>query len=298
MADSLRIASYAKINYTLDVLSRRPDGYHNLASIMQVISLADEIVLTRRSEPGVILECDVPDIPADERNLAYHAADLALRAANGRAGVHIALSKRIPPQAGLGGGSSNAAYTLRGVNALLELGLLEGQLKELAATLGSDVPFFLAGGTAAVRGRGESVTPLPDGPPLWFVVVKPPENISTAWAYAALDALPERVSARATRQMEEALHSGSVERAVARMTNDFEQVVFAEHLPIALLHDDFLMARARNARLCGSGSAVFGVALSEPEARSIARLMRLKYAEVHVCRALTRAESLALGDGF
>lgn len=294
MADSLRIASYAKVNYTLDVLSRRSDGYHNLASIMQVISLADEIVLRRRPEPGIVLECNVPGIPTDERNLACRAAEMALRTANSSAGVHIVLKKRIPPQAGLGGGSSNAAYTLRGVNALLELGLLEEQLKQLAAALGSDVPFFLTGGTAAVRGRGELVTPLPDAPLLWFVVVKPPENISTAWAYAALDALPERVSARSTRQMEEAMRAGSVERVVARMTNDFEQVVFAEHLPIALLHDDLLMARARNARLCGSGSAVFGVALSESEARSIAHLMRMKYTEIHVCRALTRAESLAL----
>jgi 4-diphosphocytidyl-2-C-methyl-D-erythritol kinase len=297
VSDTLHIFSYAKLNYTLDILSRRPDGYHNLASVMQVVSLADEIELTHSPQPGVTLECDMPGIPTDENNLAYRAASLVLRAANSNAGIHIALRKRIPPQAGLGGGSSNAAYILRGVNAWLGLGLSEEQLHPLAKTLGSDVPFFLVGGTAVVRGRGEWVRPLPDGPPLWFVVVKPPENISTAWAYAALDALPERISARATRSMEEILQSGSIERVVARMTNDFEQVVLAEHLPIALLHDDLLMARARNARLCGSGSAVFGVALSEAEAQSIARLMRRKYSEVYVCRALTRAESFLLQEG-
>jgi len=294
LADSLTIASYAKVNYTLDVLGRRADGYHNLASVMQAVSLSDTITLTRRAEPGVVVECDAPGVPVDQTNLAYRAAEAALRAAGRVEGLHIRLVKRIPAQAGLGGGSSNAASALRGVNALLELGLSEARLSELAAGLGSDVPFFLVGGTAAARGRGEVLTPLPDGPALWFVIVKPEIDVSTAWAYGALGAIPDRVSARATRRMEEALRAGDVERIVARMTNDFEQVVFQEHLAIALLHDEFLMARARNARLCGSGAAVFGVTCDRAGAEEVARILRLKYPNVLVCRALTRAESLAL----
>lgn len=292
MNETLTLASYAKVNYTLDVLGPRSDGYHSLASVMQTISLADTLTLTRRAESGIQIECDAPDVPADRTNLAYRAAEAALNAAGRADGLRLRLTKRIPAQAGLGGGSSNAACALRGVNALLELGLSDARLRELAAGLGSDVPFFLVGGTAAVRGRGEILTPLPDGPPLWFVIVKPDINVPTPWAYAALDAIPDRVSARATRRMEEALRSGDVERVVARMTNDFEQVVFQEHLSIALLHDELLMARAKNARLCGSGAAVFGVACDRAGAEEVARILRLKYPRVFVCRALSRAESL------
>jgi 4-diphosphocytidyl-2-C-methyl-D-erythritol kinase len=296
LADSLTIASCAKLNYTLDILSLRPDGYHNLASVMQVVSLADSLTLTRREEPGIAIRCDAPGVPADESNLAFRAAAAALQAAGREDGLNIRLDKRIPSQAGLGGGSSNAAYILRGVNLLLKLGLSDARLLELAAGLGSDVPFFLIGGTAAVRGRGERMTALPDGPPLWFVVVKPEVNVSTAWAYAALDAMPDRISARATRRMEEAVRTGDAEQVIRRMTNDFEAVIFDKHLPLALLCDEFLMARACNARLCGSGAAVFGVARSRTEAEEVARLMRLKYPRVHVCRALARAESLALRE--
>lgn len=292
MPETITLPSYAKVNYTLDVLSLRAGGYHGIASVMQTVSLADAITLTRRAAPGVSLACDATGVPADATNLAWRAAEAALRAAGSGAGVHIRLEKRIPSQAGLGGGSSNAAYVLLGVNRLFDLGLDSPTLLHLAAELGSDVPFFLIGGTGVARGRGELLTPLPDGPPLWFVIVKPDADVSTAEAYRALDAIPDRASARATRRMEEALASGEPERVVARMSNDFEQVVFARHLPVALLHDDLLMARARNARLCGSGSAVFGVCYSEAGAREVARLIRLKYAEVHVCRALARSEAV------
>ncbi len=296
MNDHLILNSYAKVNYTLDILSARPDGYHNLASVMQTVSLADTIELTRRAAPGIVFECDAPDrsdIPTDATNLAYRAAEAALLAAGRAEGLHIRLTKRIPSQAGLGGGSSNAACTLRGVDRLLDLGLSDARLSELAAGLGSDVPFFLTGGAASVRGRGEARTPLPDGPPLWFVIVKPDVNVSTAWAYRALDAILERVSARATRRMEEMLRNNDVERIIAGMSNDFEQAIYDEHRAIMLLHDELLMARAHNARLCGSGAAVFGVALSKAEAEKVARTMRLKYTDVSICRALSRAESLA-----
>lgn len=293
----MTVCSFAKLNYTLDVLSQRPDHFHNLASVMQCISLADVIVLTEADAPGIEITCTAPGIPADETNLAYRAAEAALRAAGRNTGLHIELNKQIPSQAGLGGGSSNAAYTLRGVNELLGLNLDMATMSAIAADLGSDVPFFLTGGTAAVRGRGESVTPLPDGPPLWFVIVKPDAAVPTAWAYRKLDENPDRISARATHAMEEDLASGDVERIVSRMINDFEQVVYEEHMAIALAHDDLLMARARNARLCGSGAAVFGVAYSFSEAQRIADLVHKRYANVFVARALGREESLRLRQG-
>lgn len=292
MSRSITVSACAKVNYTLDVLSLRPDGFHGIASVMQTVSLADTITITAWGKPGIALECIDPDIPADDRNLAWRAAEAALREANREEGLRIQIEKRIPSQAGLGGGSSDAAHTLLAVDRLLGLRISKDRMAALAAGLGSDVPFFLTGGTAVARGRGEVITPLQDGPPLWFVIVKPPEDVSTGSAYGALDAIPDRQSARSTRKMEEALLAGDVDRVIARMTNDFEQAIFAEHSAIALLHDEFLMARARNARLCGSGSAVFGVTTDEPSARDVARIMRLKYQEVHVCRALTRDESL------
>jgi 4-diphosphocytidyl-2-C-methyl-D-erythritol kinase len=291
---SLTIRSYAKLNYTLDVLSPRPDGYHGIASVMQCVSLADDITLSQRDAPGVEIACSAPGVPADSTNLAVRAAEAALAAAGYRDGLRIELVKRVPAQAGLGGGSSNAAYTLIGTNALLSLDLSDDHLATLAAALGSDVPFFLTGGTAVARGRGEQLTPLPDAPLFWFVIVKPDVSISTPWAYRALDEVPDRQSTRATGRMQQLIEAGDAQGIVASLANDFERVVLTEHLPVALLCDDLTMARARNARLCGSGSAVFGIAASRDEAEAVAAVMRPENPGGHVCRALTRAESLQI----
>lgn len=291
------VQSYAKVNYTLDVLSRRDDGYHSIASVMQTVSLADTIELDDAPPPGIVFECDAPGVPNDATNLAYRAATLALEAAGCPRGLRIRLTKRVPSQAGLGGGSSNAAATLRAVSAYLDLRLEGRMLHDLAARLGSDVPFFLTGGTAACRGRGEEVSPLPDGPPLWLVIVKPTVGVSTGAAYAAMDADAGRVSARATRSMEQVLAEGDPAAVTARMVNDFEAVVLDQHPEIALLLDELTMARARCARLCGSGAAVFGVAASEADAGRIAASMRLKYDQVHVCRTVPRDEALRLEGG-
>ena len=290
MGPSITLKSYAKINLTLDVLSRRHDGYHNLASVMQTISLADRVHVVRKESPGISLHCASGAAPEGPENLVWRAAEAAMHAGRCQSGLEIVLEKRIPAQAGLGGGSSNAAAALLAVNRLLSLGLDISVLTRLAASLGADVPFFLTGGTASVRGVGERVRALPDCPPLWLVIVKPPVGVSTAAAYAALDAMPERQSARATRDMEAAIASGDRAKVVRRMTNDFERVVLEQHLEVAMAHDDLLMARAVAVRLCGSGSAVFGVAEDEAHAHAIARLLRKKYAVVHVCRTLARNE--------
>jgi 4-diphosphocytidyl-2-C-methyl-D-erythritol kinase len=296
---TLTLTACAKINLTLDVFSLRADGYHSLASIMQTIGLTDTLRLTRRSAPGIGFTCDAPEafgIPADSSNLAVRAVQAALDAAAqaGRrfeAGVEIYLEKRIPSQAGLGGGSSDAATALVGVNALLDLGLTEVILHTLAAALGSDVPFFLVGGTATARGRGENLTPLPDAPPLWLVLVKPDENVATGWAYATLDAIPDRVSHRATKRMEEALRANDTDRLIAWQSNDFELPVFTHYPNLAWLHDELRMAGALTAHLCGSGAALYGVAENEAAAQRIADLLRRRYAQVYVTRTLTRAES-------
>jgi 4-diphosphocytidyl-2-C-methyl-D-erythritol kinase len=293
---TLTVSSFAKINLTLDVFSKRADGYHSIASVMQAISLHDTLRLTRRDEAGVVFTCDaLPEdaVPTDATNLVVRAAQAALEAAETSVsgGMEIRLEKRIPAQAGLGGGSSNAAATLLGCNALLELNLSSKKLHELASSLGSDVPFFLTGGTAVARGRGENLTPLPDIPTLWLVVVKPEESVSTGWAYKELDALPERASHRGTKRMEEALRAEDHDRLLAFQSNDFEAVVFPHFPRLAFLHDELRMAGAVTAHLCGSGSALYGVAPNEATAERIASLLRTRYPRVSVARTLTRMES-------
>ncbi len=292
----LLLHAYAKINLTLDVFSKRADGYHSIASVMQSISLHDTLTLTRSAAPGIVLTCDAPAdfaVPTDESNLAFRAVKIALDAAQwrGEGGVAIHLEKKIPAQAGMGGGSSDAAAALVGVNRLLNLGLDEQKMRGLAASLGSDVPFFLLGGAAAARGRGEILTPLPDIEPFWLVVVKPDAGVSTGWAYDQLDADPNRASHRATKRFEEALQSGDRDRLIQWQSNDFELPVFAHYPDLAWLHDELRMAGAVTAHLCGSGSAIYGVAESEAQARKIASLMQAKYPRVYVAQTLSRAAS-------
>lgn len=296
--NTFTLNAYAKINYTLDVFSKRADGYHDIASVMQTISLHDTLRFTRRDEPGIVFTCkapDAPDVPTDASNLVVRAAQLVLEAAReaGRtvqSGIAIHLEKRIPSQAGLGGGSSDAATALRGTEMALELAAADLPLPTLAAQLGSDVPFFLRGGTAVARGRGEKLSALPDGPPFALVVVKPEENVSTGWAYNALDALAERKSHRATRRMEEALRRGDHDRILAFQSNDFELPVFQQHPRLAWLHDELMMAGCLTARLCGSGSALYGIASNAAQAERIAALLRPKYPRTHVAHTLSRAE--------
>ncbi len=296
----LRLRAFAKINLTLDVFSKRPDGYHGIASVMQTISLHDTLTFERTQGPGISFSCDGPEsdgLPLiSDQNIVVRAATAALSVRPIQKGVAIHLHKQIPSQAGLGGGSSDAAAALTGVNSLLGLNLLEPELHELASGIGSDVPFFLTGGTAIARGRGEQVTASADGPKLWLVVVKPDVSVSTGWAYDELDSLPDRSSNRATKRMEQAIAEGDTALVVSRTCNDFELPVFSRYPELAWLQDELLMAGAMNARLCGSGSALFGVAASEAEANRIARTLRSKYNKVYTAQTLTRSESTLFGE--
>jgi 4-diphosphocytidyl-2-C-methyl-D-erythritol kinase len=287
---SLTLPSYAKINLTLDVFSKRADGYHGVASVMQQISLHDTLTFTRTDGAGIAFTCDLPPdvpVPTDATNLVVRAAQAAFDSAERPAhGIAIHLEKRLPAQAGLGGGSSNAAIALLGTNTLMELNLTPAQLHHCAASLGSDVPFFLHGGTAVARGRGEKITPLPPAPHLSLVIIKPEENVSTGWAYGELDAIPNRTSHRATQRMEQALAEGDKGRIIAFQSNDFELPVFAHYPRLAWLHDEMLMAGALTAHLCGSGSALYAVAADDADAERIAVLLHKRYAQVFTAHTL------------
>ena len=176
------VPSPAKVNLFLEIIGRRPDGYHDIASIMQLVDLCDEVRLRRR-RTGIRVEVQGAELPAGRGNLAYRAAALLLEAAGVEGGVEIHLEKRIPVAGGLGGGSSTAAAVLIGLSRLYGLSWSQEALQKLGENLGSDVPFFLGDGLALATGRGEILTPLSAWPPQWLVLANPGLPISTAWAY-------------------------------------------------------------------------------------------------------------------
>jgi len=258
----MRIFAPAKINVFLRITGRRPDGYHLLDSLMVPINLCDEIKLeTWNVERGtwndartITVTCDEPTLPTDETNLAYKAAVLLCTEANVQARITIDLRKRIPAGAGLGGGSSDAAAVLKGLNTLLAVGFDESRLCSLAARLGADVPFFIPCRPARVQGIGEILTSLPALPPKWFVVVVPSFGVSTPWAYRRFDELPPQTDATGnmifipgqwpTKQL---------------LVNDLERAVIPTHPLIGELKEQLLQLGAESALMSGSGSSVFGM---------------------------------------
>ena len=181
--------AYAKVNLTLAVGEKRPDGYHEVVSVMQRVSLCDTLTAEQTRE-GITLTCSDPALPSGEENLAHRAASLFFRETGIAGGAALTLEKRIPSQAGLGGGSSDAASALLALRKLYASALPDTELETMAAALGSDVPFFIRGGTQLATGRGEVLSPLPPLTDGWFVIVKPTESFSTPAMYRRLDNLP------------------------------------------------------------------------------------------------------------
>ncbi|MGQ9531691.1 MAG: 4-(cytidine 5'-diphospho)-2-C-methyl-D-erythritol kinase [Desulfotomaculales bacterium] len=268
----IREAAQAKINLVLNVLSRRPDGYHEIASVMQTLALHDEVELTGEGT-GVRLTCEGLPVPCDETNLARRAALLLAARFGIRRGVRIRLTKRIPVAAGLGGGSADAAAVLRGLNRLWGLGLSPEELAGLGAELGSDVPFCVFGGTALVGGRGERVVPLPPAPPVDVVLFKPPFGVATAEVYRGLERIPG--PSGAVEAMLAALREGNPALVGRCLVNDLESVTLRWHLELALLKERLRGPGVYGALLAGSGPTVFALVADRAVAAEIgARLGR------------------------
>ena len=266
---SLRVRCPAKLNLFLEVVERRPDGYHNLDTIMQAVDLYDELEIVAQPEPELSLECSDPTLPCDERNLVLRAA-LALRQATGcRVGARFRLAKRIPMQAGLGGGSSDAAGALLGLNQAWCLGLSTESLREIAASVGSDVAFFLYGGTARCRGRGELVEPLPVSARFDYVLLFPRVGVSTAEAYGRLR-FPLTPQAPSATILLDSLLAGDVSSLGRSLFNRLEGPAFGIHPRLAEAKGR-LAASGLFQGVCmtGSGSALFG--LCRPEDAEHAR---------------------------
>lgn len=291
LMESIVLKSYAKVNLTLDVFPPRPDGYHDIRSIMQTISLHDIITIHKAPHGTIEVSVNAPGVPPGEGNLAYKAAVLVQEAAGRNLGVQIRIQKSIPVQAGLGGGSSNAAATLVGLNRLFGLGLGQERLLQIAAELGSDVPFFIIGGTVLAEGRGEILTELNDAPSLALVVVKPDIGVPTASAYSALDAITDRQPGQATEAMLTALESGRIDKIAESISNDFEQVVFPEFPFIEEISEALIDEEAEAAALCGSGSAVFGIFDDENRATEVADKLKL-FGKSFMALSIDRSEAL------
>lgn len=269
----LTVTGEAKINLTLDILGRRDDGFHEVAMVMQSIGLHDTLTLEKTCGPGIELTIDVPGLAADASNLAWRAASLMQTEYGLPGGVCIRLTKRIPIAAGLAGGSTDAAAVLRGMDALYGLHLTSAELARLGATLGSDIPFCLQGGTMLATGRGEILTRLPDLPPVWVVLAKPPISVSTAWAYKTYDASPASVHPD-TEGMKQALRDADVNGVAARLANVLECATLTKYDVIRQYKELMLQNGVKASLMSGSGPTVFGITESREIAEKTADVMR------------------------
>ncbi len=301
IAPTLTVPAFAKINWLLRVLGKRADGYHELDTIFQTISLHDTITLAVTKDSEIVLTCDDPSLSTGAENLVYRAAEaLQKRFAPKERGARIRLEKRIPAQAGLGGGASDAAVTLLALTHLWELEANRNDLQEIASSLGADVPFFLFGGTARGTGVGNNISPLPDVDEKVVLIIKPNTNISTARAYQSLNSgsltSTEAKTILSSSQPDEisgSFHSEALE-------NDFERVVF-EHAPeIERAKAALINAGAYAALLAGSGSAVFGIFDNETTREGAIQAIELEAGwRVFPCRTVGRHEyRSAMGDLF
>ena len=276
--------AYAKVNLTLDVLGKRPDGYHDLKSVMQTISLRDDIEIDIGTGKPWALRCDKEGIPCDERNLAWKAAKVYCEALRKDPnGLEIRITKRIPSEAGLGGGSADAAAVLRALNGHYGNPLSILALAELGAQVGSDVPFCVVGGTVMCEGRGERLRKLPDMPDCIFVVVKPDFSISTPELYRKID---EKVIAHRPdhREMESALLAGDLSRVAQSLCNVFDPVVTEEHLELNYLKSIFYSYGAVGYQMTGSGSAVYCMVSEFEIAAVICDMLRENYPNIYISK--------------
>jgi len=289
---SVTIRAFAKINLSLRVGDVRADGYHPVQTLLQGIDLFDTVRIVRRPGPFEI-RCETKGVPLDRTNLVWQAADV-LWQTTGRAGeprdVLVTLRKGIPMQAGLGGGSSDAAAALHGFCRIWQRRVPDGALHAMAAQLGSDVPYFLIGGTSLGLGRGEEVYPLEDLPRLWVVLALPPFGVSTSDAYAWLD--EKRLREPFSRESNET-GSGSLFPHVT-LVNDLEAPVVARHPVIGSVKERLAKSGALVAAMSGSGSAVFGVFRSAAGAARGARALTSTGVRVLTARFLPRRRAKAL----
>jgi 4-diphosphocytidyl-2-C-methyl-D-erythritol kinase len=288
---SLKLPSFAKINWFLRILGKRRDGYHELITGLQTVSLHDDLVFELLPGGEINLICDDPEIPVDETNLIVKAALALQKHLQSQFGAQIKLTKRIPTQAGLGGASSNAAIAVLALNALWDSRTLTRDLQDMCSDLGSDVPFFLGGGEAVATGTGTDVTWRSDNPKQHLIVITPNAKVSTANAYASLNAASLTTSESASILSSSLADVSSADSRQWPLRNDFERVIFEIEPEIERAKMALLEAGARGALLAGSGSSVFGVFDDEASRNRAVENVRSEAGwKVFSCETISRDE--------
>ncbi len=255
--ETLKLNAYAKINLGLDVIGRLPNGYHEVKMIMQSVGICDELTFEKQPS-GITVTTDSGELPTDENNLIYRAAKLLLDTCAVKEGVRIHLTKRIPIAAGMAGGSTDAAATLKAVNQLFRFGKTKEELMELGVKIGADVPYCILGGTALAEGIGERLTPLPPMPDCHLLVAKPDINVSTKYVYTTLDAAPILFHPDIDG-MTAAIFAGDLTGITARLGNVLETVTVPAHPIISKIKEKFLELGSDGVLMSGSGPTVFGI---------------------------------------
>ncbi len=280
--NELTVYAPAKINLALKILRRRADGYHDIQTILQKVSLYDTLSIKLTAHQGITVTADDPSIPTDSRNLAYRAADLLLKQQKITPGITIHIKKLIPAGAGLGGGSSNAAATLSGLNKLLRCKLTESDLHRLGVAIGADVPFFLYDKPSALaEGIGEQLSPVKIQIPLWLVIVFPGFSISTKWVYENYRVLTNVrkniIIFSSFKQLKTVLHI---------LSNDLENVVTQQYPEIEKIKRTLIQAGACGSLMSGSGSSVFGIFPDEHRAQEALSLLGTPASRVFIAHSL------------
>ena len=293
---SLSLPSFAKVNLVLRILGKRPDGYHEIQTVLQTISLHDDLHFTATGSEAVFT-CNDASVPSDSANLVVRAADALRDRFAVTVGYRIQLEKRIPAQGGLGGGSSNAAMTLLALARLWELPATRADLLELAAQLGADVPFFIEGGCALATGIGTQLRSLPDHPKRHLLVITPAATVSTAMAYQSLKApaltTSEAVSILAISRTQAVFSDLELRALCDHLQNDFERVIFDIEPEIRRVKEALMKAGARCALLAGSGSSVFGIFENDEVLSSAAHNLSNESGwRIFSCATLSRGEYL------
>jgi 4-diphosphocytidyl-2-C-methyl-D-erythritol kinase len=276
----------AKINLSLDVLRKRDDGYHEVEMVMTMVDLADRLEMEEIPRDTIIISSQAGYIPLDEKNLAFQAAKLVKELYDVKLGVYIHLDKKIPVSAGLAGGSSDAAATLRGLNRLWKLNLSHDELKKIGAKLGSDVPFCIEGGTAVATGRGELLQPISSPPQCWVILAKPPISVSTSDVYGKFK-VADIVHRPSTAQMLEAIKEQDFRKLCRSMGNVLEQVTIPMHPEVGHLKQCMLRLGADGTLMSGSGPTVFGLVSKESKVARLYNGLRGFCKDVYAVRLLT-----------
>ena len=273
--EKIELKAYGKINLGLDVIRKRPDGYHDLDMIMQMVDVYDDIVITKNKTGKIEVKTDTAVLSNGKDNLAYMAAKMLMDEFKIKDGVNIYINKRIPIAGGMAGGSSDCATTLMGINQLFELGLSKEELMERGVKLGADVPYCVLGGTAIARGIGEVLTPLPAPDDCHVIIAKPPVSVSTAYVYGHIK--PLKITKRPDIEaMAQSIKDGDLKKMASLIYNVMEDVTVGEYPIISEIKQVMLDNGALNSIMSGSGPTVFGLFDDKEKAQQCVKTLEEK----------------------